>query len=144
MTQASLARWREVLASMDLDDGLLYLMDEWLPACSKVQLSWAEAGERLVRFEDLIQRDVQILTEILIDDFSLPLDRATLAELVAQNRFQALSGGRPQGVEDPESHFRKGVAGDWRHYFSDRVKESFKVRYGGHLIATGYESDLRW
>ena len=42
------------------------------------------------------------------------------------------------------AHARKGIAGDWRNYFSDRVKQSFKTRYGGLLVATGYEQDLSW
>ena len=129
---------------MDLDDGLIYVMDEWLAACARIQLTSAEAGERLIRFEDLLERDVEILSEVLIDDFGLELDRGLLANVVVQNRFQALSGGRPRGVEDRESHFRKGVAGDWRQYFSNRVKRAFKSRYGGHLIAAGYERDLDW
>jgi hypothetical protein len=37
-----------------------------------------------------------------------------------------------------------GIAGDWRHHFSERVKKAFKARYGGILVATGYERDLDW
>jgi hypothetical protein len=36
------------------------------------------------------------------------------------------------------------VAGDWRNHFDDRLREEFKTRYGGLLIATGYENDLEW
>ncbi|HVS27088.1 MAG TPA: hypothetical protein VHE58_07310 [Burkholderiales bacterium] len=43
-----------------------------------------------------------------------------------------------------QAHERKGVAGDWQNYFSKRVKEAFKNRYGGLLVATGYERDLDW
>ena len=43
-----------------------------------------------------------------------------------------------------QSHFRKGVAGDWKNYFDDKVKSVFKDAYGHILVATGYESDMDW
>jgi len=63
---------------------------------------------------------------------------------VLANRFEAQTGGRPRGVEDVTAHQRKGVAGDWRNHFTDRIKRAFKARYGGLLVATGYEKDLDW
>jgi lipopolysaccharide transport system ATP-binding protein len=55
-----------------------------------------------------------------------------------------LSGGRSKGTEDPVSHYRKGIAGDWRNYFTPRVADAFKKRFGDILIAAGYEKDLNW
>ena len=64
--------------------------------------------------------------------------------MVLANRFERLTGGRKRGQEDLAAHERKGVAGDWRNYFSERVTLAFKARYGGLLVATGYEQDLNW
>jgi hypothetical protein len=36
------------------------------------------------------------------------------------------------------AHQRKAIAGDWRNYFSERVKQAFKARYGDLLVASGY------
>ena len=48
------------------------------------------------------------------------------------------------GRENVNSHFRKGVAGDWRNHFDDELKTRFKILYGDALIAAGYEKDLNW
>jgi lipopolysaccharide transport system ATP-binding protein len=47
-------------------------------------------------------------------------------------------------VEDITSHHRKGIAGDWRYYFSERVKEAFKDQWADLMIATGYETRMDW
>lgn len=47
--------------------------------------------------------------------------------------FQRLSGGRAPGEEDKQSHFRKGVAGDWKNYFDDKNLSIFN-REAGHLL----------
>lgn len=57
-----------------------------------------------------------------------------------RNRFEKLAGGRRPGREDAHSHFRKGVAGDWRQYFSPRVRDVFEERYGRVIRALQYDS----
>ncbi|MGB9871743.1 MAG: Wzt carbohydrate-binding domain-containing protein [Anaerolineae bacterium] len=139
-----LANWRAVLHSLSLEDGMIYLMDEWLPGCARIQVSWLEAGERLIRYEDLLEHDLEILEPLLLEQCQLPVSRERFREVVLANRFERLTGGRPRGQEDISAHERKGIAGDWRNYFTDRVKQAFKTRYGGLLVATGYEKDLNW
>lgn len=139
-----LARTRPLLHSRSLDDGLMHLMDDWLPVCADRQLSWLEAGERLIRYEDLLENDVEILEGVLIGECRLPVSRERLREVVLASRFVHLTKGRQRGQEDTRVHRRKAIAGDWKNYFSDRVRQAFKARYGGLLAATGYEADLSW
>ncbi len=139
-----MARWRAHLLSQSIDEGFIYLMDEWLFRCSRIQASWLEAGEQLIRYEDLLKRDLEILERVLLDECELPVSRERLREAVLANRFERLTGGRPRGREDIAAHERKGIVGDWRNYFSERVKRAFKSRYGGLLVATGYEQNLDW
>jgi lipopolysaccharide transport system ATP-binding protein len=70
----------------------------------------------------------------------VPAER--LREVVIAYQFERWTGGRQRGQEDSTAHERKGIAGDWRNYFSDRIKRTFKERYGELLIATNYEKDL--
>ncbi len=63
--------------------------------------------------------------------------------MVKYNTFEVVTG-RKQGEEDITAHQRKGIVGDWKNYFSDRVKDEFKKRFGDVLIQTGYEQDLNW
>jgi hypothetical protein len=52
--------------------------------------------------------------------------------------FEKLSKGRKRGEEDPSSFFRKGVAGDWKHVFTQREKEAFDREAGDLLARLGY------
>jgi hypothetical protein len=135
---------REALAGREQADGLIWSLES--PEFQKsaaVQRSWQESGERLVRYEDLLKRDEELLERVLLDECRMPVERARLREVIHANRFERLTG-RARGDEDVSSHHRKGVAGDWRNYFTDRVKRSFKARYGSLLVTTGYEPDFEW
>lgn len=142
--ESRMAYWRGILHSLSLEEGLIYLMDEWLPYCARIQLSWLEAGERLIRYEDLLEHDLDILEQVLINECQLAVPPEKLRAAILANRFEQLTKGRPRAQEDVTAHERKGIAGDWRNYFTERVKRAFKARYGGLLIATGYEMDLNW
>jgi hypothetical protein len=63
---------------------------------------------------------------------------------VYAQRFDAQAGGRTRGTEDPSSHYRKGVAGDWRNYFKGEHIEAFSEQFGDLLVRLGYEADLGW
>jgi Sulfotransferase domain len=64
--------------------------------------------------------------------------------MVEENSFEQLTGGRQRGTEDSNSFFRKGMAGDWKHYFTKDDKQVFKQEAGELLIRLGYEKDLSW
>jgi lipopolysaccharide transport system ATP-binding protein len=142
--EAGFVRLRSVLNSVDFDDGLLYLMDDFLTYSARIQLSWQEAGEKLIRYEDLLEHDLEILEPLLIDECQLPVSREKFREAVIANRFENLTKGRKPGKEELTAHERKGIAGDWKNHFSEKVKRAFKSRFGGLLVATGYEKDLNW
>lgn len=71
------------------------------------------------------------------------LPAAWLRKAIDAQSFQKLAG-RKRGQEDPKSHYRKGVAGDWVNYLTGANKELFKERWGQLLIDLGYEKDLSW
>ena len=84
------------------------------------------------------------IAEALIDRLGLPITPESLRSAVEASRFELLSGGRSKGTEDRESHFSKGVSGDWRNHFTPRVVEAFNKKFGDLLIAGGYEQDQNW
>jgi lipopolysaccharide transport system ATP-binding protein len=136
---------RKSLQELDLETGLIHLMDYFLQECARIQLSWLEAPEDLVlKYEDLLTNDLSLLEFALIDHCHLPVTREAVREAVLAARFETLTGGRARGCGDLSAHERKGVAGDWRNHFTDKVKRAFKARYGGLLVAAGYEKDLSW
>jgi hypothetical protein len=46
-----------------------------------------------------------------------------VADCVGRTSFAALSGGRPAGLAQEGSYFRKGVVGDWRSTFTPAMSE---------------------
>lgn len=55
-----------------------------------------------------------------------------------RNRFARLAEGRAPGEENTLSHFRKGVAGDWKVHFTPKVEAVFNERYGELLESLAY------
>ena len=135
---------RNRLNEMDMEKGLIYLMDTWLPACARIQESWVEGDFELVHYEELLTRDLGIWERILIAQWQLPISKEMLEKVVFANRFEVSTGGRKPGEEKIESHLRKGIRGDWKNYMSDSLKEVFKGCFGKLLIKTGYEKSLYW
>lgn len=138
------AALRQRLWDLDKEQGLLYLMDHFLEKCARIQLSWLEAGEPLLKYEDLLRNDVRLLSQTLIDRCGLPVGRERLAQIILANRFEAQTGGRRRGQEDLTAHQRKAMPGDWKSHFTEKIKRAFKARFGGLLVATGYERNLKW
>jgi lipopolysaccharide transport system ATP-binding protein len=87
---------------------------------------------------------LELLERVLLEGCQLPIERDKFQSIVRANRFSQLTQGRERGQEDVYAHERKGIAGDWRNYFTDSIKTMFKHRYGGVLIATGCEHDFNW
>lgn len=135
---------RGELNRLEFEEGLIFLMKEWLHDCAEIQISWIESGEPVIDYNDLLENDVEILEKILLDQCLLPLPRERFREIVKANRFEKLTQGRPRGKENTAVHERKGIAGDWQNYFTDRIKKIFKARFGGVLVASGHEKDLSW
>ena len=142
-TDEDLTSLRRRLDIMDAERGMLALLD-LLDGCAVIQRSWLAGGEPLIRYEDLLARDTEILVPLLTQACPLGVPAEQVREAVVACRFENLTGGRGRGQEDIHSHERKGVVGDWRNHFTDPVTRAFKARFGDLLVATGYERDTHW
>jgi Sulfotransferase domain len=63
-----------------------------------------------------------------------------VTECVARTSFAALSGGRPAGVAQDGSFFRKGVVGDWRSTFTPEMNEMILRELGWMFPLFGWEA----
>lgn len=135
---------RNNLNSMNFDDGMIFLAEGWLKGSAAIQKSWVSSGDEIIRYEDLLQSDTEILTKTLIGKCNLKISKDELSRIIMSSRFEAITGGRKKGDENIYSHERKGVSGDWKNYFSKKVSERIKLLYGDLLVATGYEKDMSW
>jgi hypothetical protein len=96
-----------------------------------------------VRYEDLLVRPNEEI-ERLLGFLGVDTNERLVESCVNSASFEKLSRGRQRGQEDPSSFYRKGVAGDWRNYFTEEDRRVFKEEAGELLIQLGYEEDLDW
>jgi hypothetical protein len=139
-----MATARQELFARNVEDGYIWLMENWLSESANIGRSWVQNGEEWIRYEDLLIDDVGILERTLIDRCRLGIDRRVFREAILECRFAKLSGGRMRGEEDPNSHTRKGVSGDWKVHFTPKVISEFKDRFGDLLIRSKYTDDNDW
>jgi hypothetical protein len=97
-------------------------------------------GERYleIRYEDLLHNPADTLRRV----FELLHARrgdAIVERCIRASHFERVSN-RPQGEEDSESFFRKGVAGDWRSVFTERDRKIYEELAGDRLVEMGYEN----
>jgi Sulfotransferase domain len=139
-----IAEERQELESIGLEEGMLRTMDTLVQPSVEIAVSWAKTGVDWIRYEDLLQHDVKLLTQALLVDCGLPLKESVVKDAVLASRFEKIAGGRKPGQEDVKSHYRKGIAGDWKNQFTPKIKDIFKERFGEVLKICGYEKNSDW
>jgi hypothetical protein len=134
--------FRQVLNSLEFEEGLAYLMDHGLSDNANIQLSWLRAGDWVIRYEDIIA-DEQGQYQKIFNFCGLQIPEDRRRAIVEANSFEKKTG-RKKGEEKVESHHRKGIRGDWQNHFSPKTTERFKERFGKVLVETGYEKGNDW
>ncbi len=130
------------LNARPLSEGLRHAMHLFLPKIARIQTSWINAGVLVIRYEELVQDELPQF-ERLLKYCRIELSPEQLRQIVKTYSFEQRSG-RPRGVEDIMSHYRKGIVGDWRNYLSGELLAEFKEYYDDVLIETGYETNRDW
>lgn len=135
---------RRRLGEMSFEDGMRLVLDTSIPRSAAIQKSWlSQDSVPVFRYEELVS-DTLVMVERIVDHCRMRVSRLHVKHAVDGCSFEQLTGGRPRGAEDPTSHFRKALPGDWRTHFTPAIKAEFKRRYGDLLIETGYETDVSW
>ena len=96
----------------------------------------------LIRYENLIQNQQSGFRHIL-DWLCWPVPDDILSKVVDRLSFSSRSGRQP-GEGDKLSHFRKGIANDWRNHFTREHGELWEQLYPGLLTEIGYEESDDW
>jgi hypothetical protein len=96
-----------------------------------------------VRYEELLERPNEEVGR-LVGFLGADTSEKAVQQAVGSASFEKLSKGRERGQEDTSSFYRKGVAGDWNNFFTERDKQIYKEEAGELLIRLGYERDLDW
>ncbi|MBD0327776.1 MAG: sulfotransferase [Pyrinomonadaceae bacterium] len=95
-------------------------------------------GERYleIRYEDLLRDTPSTLLRVF-EFLHARRSDGIIERCIRASKFERASNRR-QGEEDPNSFFRKGVAGDWRDVFTQRDRELYEELAGDQLLRIGY------
>jgi hypothetical protein len=93
----------------------------------------------LVKYEDLIASDNAAVFKQVLKHCDIRIPDNQLKDLLESYSFEKLSGRRP-GQEDQKAHYRKGVQGDWKNYFNDKIQDRFMEATHDLLAVWGYQS----
>jgi len=141
----SVGEIRTKLNEMDIEDGLKYSirnLEEY--GLFQAMQSWIDASKidpnvLMVKFEKLTASDQLFFFRELFAHLDIRMPENILKDLLADHSFKKKTRGREQGQEDQASHFRKGISGDWRNYFNNRVEKYFNDITGNLLAQLKYE-----
>jgi hypothetical protein len=149
--------WNKKLENLDLDESIMVCIEgrPGLPdmrsmielaqdCCENEELAFC------VKYEDLLADTIGEFTGIL-EYLQIDLSPGLIAVIVERNQFARKTVGkkfwqqsRKPGQADPESHYRKGISGDWKNHLKEEHIEKIKEVAGDKLIELGYESDFDW
>ncbi len=144
-------RERGKLAKMSEEEGILYSVEKVAKEHYELYFSmksWNTEGKKdenilICRYEDLIGQDQIDVFKNILRHCKIEINDNELKDLLKKYSFERITG-RKQGDEDVKHHLRKGIAGDWINYYSDKNKSVFKEAAGQLLIDLGYEKDFDW
>lgn len=135
---------RQNLESLNLQEGIKYMIDRLQEFGSfDTQKSWVlnksnSNGEfEVFRYEDF-SSDNYLFMRKLFQYLDVDMPESKFDNLLERCAFKRLSGGRQQGKEDANSHYRKGIPGDWENYFDSSISTYFRDVTGDLLDVLGY------
>jgi hypothetical protein len=155
--------WQPTIRQMSNDEALMFSIEgreaqaglpvlPGVPAWKSFTRQWLAGDKNVicVRYETLLANPVTEMGK-LFDRLKLGVPAALVKAIVERNRFERLTigrkfwqKGRARGQEDADSHFRKGITGDWQNYLNADHRRRFKELAGDWLIEMGYETDFNW
>ncbi|MEQ9233296.1 sulfotransferase domain-containing protein [Coleofasciculus sp. E2-BRE-01] len=115
----------------------------FLGLVSKSRPTFKERWSHLLAMSALRTQELIIKEPILyLPLTTVPYER--ILGIIYENDFKKKTGGRKPGEENVQSHYRKGVSGDWKNHFNEKHIDVFKQKYNEVLIKLGYEKDDNW
>ena len=99
----------------------------------------AEHPERYlkIKYEDLLNNGETHL-KAMLRVLGASTKKAVIRNWMESSNFRTLAKGRDSGEENRQYHFRKGVQGDWRTHFDDKILAAFQSYTGWELDDLGY------
>ena len=134
---------RRNLEKLDFNNGLKYIIDKLSEfGYFEAQKSWMNIDQEqhkiaIFRYEDLVSSNNSFLRKLL-DYLDIQIPETEFITLCDRHKFEAITKGRAQGEENINSHYRKGISGDWKNYFDSSTLNYFEQVTGDLLDTLGY------
>ena len=127
-TESTEAPFEIILPEND-EAGLLQMLDSRIARIAAIQSSWLKQGEIVLHYEELKEKDFDLLRDAFIHRLGLPVSESALSRAIRAA---------------PSERGRRTGALDWRNHFTPKVRERFAEKFGQVLIDAGYERDFAW
>ncbi len=118
---------------------LYFAKSHWVPYITRARQSATRlAGRYLELRYETLQAEPAVQTRRMLAFLGVDASDEIVGACVDAASFRVLSGGRNPGEEDPKSHYRKGIVGDWQNHFDDETHSRFLQEAGNLLREIGY------
>ena len=117
---------RKKLIELSKEDGLIYSIDHLNEIrMFDILLSWqinekSDDNIKIFKYEDLSNNYRKFMADLL-NWLKIELKPSEFDTLCERRSFKSVTKGREKGIEDINSSYRKGVAGDWKNHLNDKI-----------------------
>ena len=116
------------------DELALKLTDGWLQLNNTTQKFARSCPAQYLEVKyELLHHDFAGAVRPLLTALGVDASDGTIEKCRDQSSFKKLSGGREQGDENRQSHFRKGVVGDWKNHLKPETVKRIDEIAGDRL-----------
>ncbi|NOZ52527.1 MAG: sulfotransferase domain-containing protein [Gammaproteobacteria bacterium] len=128
------------------------LLQKYLPSIANNAEKWiafsaCQPNQCICLRYDDVKSDIKCCLKRVFSFLDISICDADLHASIAQHSFEIMTG-RTRGVDGPivrNCYFiRKGISGDWKNYFNDKLRKQFKASLGQYLIDYGWAVDNTW
>lgn len=97
----------------------------------------------IIRYESMKKNQGKVLQEVF-DFLGCQWTPDVIRQCQERATFQKMSGRQPGDDGQPLAKARKGIAGDWKNYFTRRDGQLFDEIAGDLLVQLGYAENCDW
>ena len=120
------------------------MLDRWVTLWRQPIEAYERFEQGLViRYESMKDNQAAVLRQVF-DYLGCESSEPVIAECIERATFEKMSGRQVGDDAQPLAKARKGIAGDWKNYFTRRDGQLFDELAGDLLIKLGYEQDRNW
>lgn len=125
------------------DKEIIKWAKEWVQPIKTINTAKKNHKIKVIHFEELLENTEDVLSQCL-SFISAKNTHKLLSKCIEAGNFNRMTKGREQGEAKHNEHIRKGIAGDWRNYFTYEDGKLFQEITDSTLVDFGYEENENW